>query len=183
MTARGPAIQTHSGVAFYPLAPRPEDVRLGDIAHHLALQNRFSGATRCPYSVAEHSVRVMRLVEEWGRSDLALSALMHDSAEAYVVDVPSPIKRHESMAWYRETEARVMAAICERFGIAFAGTIDPIVKRADLVLLATERRDLMCESDVEWGPLPDPLPHRIEPQDWRNAKADFAYFFASRSER
>ena len=179
---RGAWIQTFTGRAFYPLSPRAGDVCIEDIAHHLALQNRFSGATRCPYSVAEHSVHVMRLVESQGRRDLALAALMHDAAEAYVVDVPSPIKHHESMLWYRDRELHVMLAICERFGIDNAHTIDPVVKHADLVLLATEARDLLGPPPMEWGPMPEPLSWRIEPMSWRDAEAEFLYYARSRME-
>ena len=179
MTDRGPWIQTFTGLAFYPLVPRPDDVCIDDIAHHLALQNRFTGATRLPYSVAEHSVRVMRLVESWGHHELALAALMHDASESYVVDVPSPIKRHQAMAWYRECEARVMYAICERFGIDFSGAIDPIVKHADFVLLSTEARDLLGPPPMEWGAMPEPLPDRIEPWSWRGAEDEFLHLFAS----
>jgi hypothetical protein len=174
---RGPWLQTFTGRAFYPLDPRPEDVCIADIAHALALQCRFSGHCRVPYSVAEHSCRVMREVEGHGRCDLSFAALMHDAAEAYVVDVPSPIKRHQSMTWYRETEARVMEAICERFGFSFESLGDPLIKRTDLVLLSTEARDLLGPPPMDWGPLPMPLRERIEPMSWRDAEAEFLFLF------
>lgn len=44
---------TASGIMFYPLAPRVEDVRIKDIAHQLAATNRFTGATRFPYCPTE----------------------------------------------------------------------------------------------------------------------------------
>lgn len=53
---RGDFICTYTGRKFYPLDPRPEDVCIEDIAHALALVNRFGGHTRVPYSVAQHSV-------------------------------------------------------------------------------------------------------------------------------
>jgi uncharacterized protein len=43
---RGPWFQTFTGRAFFPLNPRPEDVVLEDIAHHLANICRFGGAVR-----------------------------------------------------------------------------------------------------------------------------------------
>lgn len=46
--------QTYTGRVWRPLDPQPEDVVQEDIAHALALTNRFNGATREPYSVAQH---------------------------------------------------------------------------------------------------------------------------------
>jgi hypothetical protein len=82
--------QTFTGRQFWPCDPRPEDVCLEDIAHHLALMCRFGGACRVFYSVAEHSVRVAELV--WDRTngdrEAALAGLLHDASEAYLVDIP-----------------------------------------------------------------------------------------------
>lgn len=53
-----PYMTTYTGLRFYPFHPRREDVRIEDIAHHLALTCRWSGAVREFYSVAQHSVLV-----------------------------------------------------------------------------------------------------------------------------
>jgi hypothetical protein len=44
------------------------------------------------------------------------------------------------------------------------------LRHADDLLLATERRDLMEPTGADWGPLPEPLPERIEP--WAAAQAE-----------
>lgn len=137
-------MQTISGRAFYPLDPWPEDVDIGDIAHALSLVCRFGGHCSKFYSVAEHSVRVCEAIEgASGTEGEAFCGLMHDAAEAYVGDVIWPLK--QSLAGesngYKQIERRVERAIAKRFHLPFE--MPPIVKRFDLVLLSTEKRDLM----------------------------------------
>ena len=79
---------TYTGKKFYPLNPNPEDIDILDIAHHLSLICRFTGACRIHYSVAEHSVRVMSLVPK----DQKLGALLHDSPETYMADLSRGLK-------------------------------------------------------------------------------------------
>ena len=54
----GDFIQTYSGIEFYPLDPRIEEVKLLDIAHALSNICRFTGHCNEFYSVAQHSVLV-----------------------------------------------------------------------------------------------------------------------------
>ena len=77
---------------------------------------------------------------------LALEALLHDAAEAYCKDIPRPLKY--MLPDYQAIEACVEAAIRERFKLP--AQMSPEVKRADLILLATERRDLMPADDTPW---------------------------------
>ena len=62
---------------------------------------------------------------------------------------------------YQEIEERVEAAIRERFKLP--AQMSPDVKRADLILLATERRDLMPPDGRVWSILESitPLERRI----------------------
>ena len=60
---KGSWMQTHSGRAFFIEDVRPEDISINDIAHHLSLICRFSGACNSFYSVAEHSVRALELIK------------------------------------------------------------------------------------------------------------------------
>lgn len=110
-TDRGYNQTTASGYPFWVLDPRPEDIRIEDIAAHLSRICRFGGALKGAkilkkrfgffplwlfpktffvetYSVAQHSVLVSRNVPQ----EFALEALLHDAAEAYVGDVIKPIK-------------------------------------------------------------------------------------------
>jgi hypothetical protein len=110
---------------MYPLNPRVDDVCVDDIAHALAMQTRFTGHCRRFYSVAQHSVHVSHVCD---RRD-ALWGLLHDASEAYLSDVSRPVKRLPEMSEYRSAEQRLLAVICERFGLPEAEP--PSVKRAD----------------------------------------------------
>lgn len=139
MSERGDWIETYSGRKFHPLDPRPEDVEIEDIAHSLAMQCRFNGHCRFFYSVAEHSVLVARHVESVAGREAALWALLHDAAEAYVTDVPRPIK--PMLRGYGEIEGRVMAAIAQRFGLP--AVMPREVKEADRRILTDEHYRVM----------------------------------------
>lgn len=151
-------LQTFSGRQYFPLAPRPEDVDIVDIAHHLSMQCRFSGATRFHYSVAQHSILVSY---ECDTPD-ALRGLLHDASEAFLVDVPAPIKG--DLGRYKEIEALNQTAILTALlGTEEAARPQPAsVTHADLVLLATEKRNLMAPEPAPWIALPPPMDARIE---------------------
>lgn len=167
VNTRGDWMQTYTGRVFWPLEPRPEDVDIIDIAHALSNLCRYGGHSQVFYSVAHHSVLVSQIVP---RED-ALWGLMHDAAEAYVIDLIRPIKHSAGAAWYREVEARVMAAVCERFGLPKEQP--PSVDEADLVMLATERRDLMAPPPRPWRRDGTPLAERIHPWTPQRAEMEF----------
>lgn len=149
-------IQTHSGRRFNPTNPYPDAIVIQDIAHALSMQCRFSGHCKKFYSVAQHSVLVSYICD----SQDALWGLMHDASEAYLVDVPRPLKRSGKFDAYLEFEAKMQAAICKRFGLPMQEPAS--VKAADTKLLATEARDLMAPLHPDWMQAVDPLPFRIE---------------------
>lgn len=122
---------------------------LADIAHHLAQLNRFTGACMRPYSVAEHSLLVVEIMERDLRVSFAgalLAGLLHDAHEAYTSDLSSPMKRLIGSAWHEE-EKRVQAAVLRRFQChtAFVGHWSQI-HQADCMAAATEHRDLLPAS-------------------------------------
>jgi uncharacterized protein len=160
-------IQLHSGRFFdfeNPVAPS-----IADIAHGLSHICRFTGHVKQFYSVAEHSVHVSRIVPP----ELALAGLMHDASEALLGDVSAPLKA--LLPDYKRLEARVEAVVFERYGIEFNSDIKRIIKRADLVLLATEQRDLMPPCDERWESLLgiEPLAQRITPMAPPHARLAF----------
>lgn len=139
-----------------------------EIAQHLAKVNRFQGATNVPYSVAEHSVRV-----SWELPDeLAMAGLLHDAAEAYICDVSGPLKKLPEFEGYMRIEAKLTKVIGEWFSVELE-PMHPDVHHVDLVLLATEKRDLMSREPKPWRPLPEPLKQRIIPWSWQDAYSEF----------
>ena len=144
--APGPYLQTVSGRWVNPFDPDPAQLDAGDIARALANQCRFGGHCRVFYSVAQHSVIVSQLVEQRGGDvEDVFAALMHDAAEAYLGDMPHPIKHRSPLgAAFKEAEDHLESVLRERFGIK---PDVPEIKRVDRALLATERRAL---SGVAW---------------------------------
>ena len=160
----GPFIQTVSGRRFNPLEPDPAEVDIGDIARALSNQCRFGGNARVFYSVGQHCCLVADLVAERGGDvEAQLAALLHDASEAYLVDLPHPLKHRSALgALYAEIEGPLQAAICERFGLAVSPP--PMLKEVDRALLATERRAVSSEA-WPWPELAgfEPLELAIEP--------------------
>jgi hypothetical protein len=172
----GDWMQTASGGQFWPIDPRAEEVLIWDIAHALSNQCRFAGHCRTFYSVAEHSVRVSLIVPEGEM----LAALLHDAVEAYLVDLPRPVKRSPGIGpRYVEAEAKVAAAIEARFDLAPGATSSPAIKAADNCLLMTEARDLMARPPATWKESGSrPLEQEIVPWWPRDAREEFLRRFS-----
>lgn len=159
-------IETYSGKKFYVLRPWESQIDIRDIAHALSLVCRFAGHCSEFYSVAEHSVRVSGLVSK----QTALAALLHDAAEAYIGDTPRPIKTEEE----KLLEDIIQKEILANFDVIHFDEEE--VKKADMILLATEARDLM-DNIQDWY-LPEPvLVKRIIPWSSRVAEREFLQRF------
>lgn len=152
-------VQTVSGIPFDLLDPKPDMVRVEDIAHALSRIARFNGHTHSePYSVAHHSMLVADLLASWGAPPaIVREGLLHDAAEAYYGDIVSPLKRAMVAGICRDVSDFEMVA--ERVDLVVRKTLglnpdqSHLVRRADLVALAIERRDLFgaCERDWHLG--------------------------------
>ena len=176
------AIQTFSGLRFSPLEPDPSAIEIADIAHGLAHHCRFGGHAATYYSVGQHSCVVADAVRERGADrDTVLHALLHDASEAYLGDLPHPVKhRSEFGRLYREIEEPLQAAILARFGLATPAP--PLVKEVDRAALAAERAVLMRAADDAWWPELDgvaPLEVEIVPWAPHQSKTEFLARFES----
>jgi hypothetical protein len=164
-------IQTLTGKSFYPLDPRPEDIDIYDIIHSLSLQCRFAGHCTSFYSVAQHSVLVSLVC----KPEDALFGLIHDASEAFLVDIPRPLKQMQAFAEYRKIEKNLMNVIC---GVFKLPPEEPeSVKWADMKMLATEARDLTVTEGRGWATQVEPYEFHIEPWSPEIARIKFTSRF------
>lgn len=136
-------LNTYTGKRFNFLDPKPEEIDLRDIAMALSHQARYAGHTHRHYSVAEHSLIAWDAVRRIAPDDLDAQrwALLHDAAEAYVTDVPWPLIAAGLCPELKATEKRILAVICQRFGLS--ATEPALVKEVDLELLDLEADELL----------------------------------------
>ena len=168
MKGRGDWIQTAMGRQFWPMDPRPNEVFIDDIAHALSMLCRFGGHALRFYSVAEHCVLLSRVAEPKDK----LWALLHDASEAYLVDVPRPIKPF--LYGYDAAESKIMRAVEERFNLFF-GMPDQ-VKRLDRAILTDERMQVMAPAPVPWST--DGAPLGVKLQFWTPEVARYEFLTA-----
>jgi len=166
-------METYTGLVVDPLHIREEDICIEDIAHHLSLTCRYSGACERFYSVGQHSIHVLGIVrEEMEDTNKAssesiritsLAALLHDASETYTNDMIRPFKY--GFKELKELESRILGVIMKKYGAI--GADWQLIKKADNIMLATEAKLLMKSKGKGWE-LPEPsLPWKDIPA-WTN---------------
>lgn len=149
-----PRIATYTGPLFDYEAP---SIVLADVARGLSQVCRFAGQTDRYYTVAEHSMLVAALVLEDTRDiGLTQAALWHDAHEAFVGDVPTPLKPKLGPE-YRVIVDRIDIAVASYLGIDPDTLHDPAIKRADRLAMLYEASILQPRSDA-WA-FTRELPH------------------------
>jgi hypothetical protein len=149
-------IDTRSGETIAPLDPDPAAINIQDIAHGLSNVGRFAGQGEEFYSVARHSVHVSHEVRARGGSEAAQRwALLHDASEAYLSDVPGPVK--QGLPGYKHAERRLDSAIRDALDIDPTPDEMELVKSADEAVeeyeLATQFPEQNHEApELKWGP-------------------------------
>lgn len=134
-------IRTYTGIYMNVFEPTLDMIRIEDIAHALSNQCRFGGHLWQFYSVAQHSTYVCHL----SNPENKLSALLHDASEAYLLDIPRPIKQRLSN--YKEIENNLMVLISEKF--KFEWPINENVKEMDEQMLQIEWDCLMLLKNTQ----------------------------------
>ena len=170
-------IQTFTGeIVTFPIDPTK--IHGEDIGHGLALCNRWLGATKTPFSVAQHSLLGAQIAPK----DQKLAFLLHDANEAYLGDIVTPLKARREYEAIRELENDVQNAIFARYRVTpnYA-----IIKEIDLRLAATEARDLYRGGPVgSWHlQIAEPYEMRIIPMPWQKVKEEFLRALAALSRR
>ena len=143
----GPWIQTYSGYKFDFVNLDTNVICIRDIAHALSNICRYTGHTNEFYSVAQHSVLASYIVPK----EDAFTASIHDATEAYLSDISKPLKL--LLPEYNALEDRIWLKIAERFNLP--AVLPSTVKQADIILLATEKRDLLGDEPDDWEIIKD----------------------------
>ena len=166
------AINLYSGAVLDLLNPDPNAFTIVDIAHALGQICRFNGHTKTFYSVAQHCVLCSKIVPE----EHMLGALLHDAQEAFTGDMMTPLKA--LIPEFKAIEINLEKVVLAKFGLDFP--LHPCIKEADIILLATEKRDLLKESTNEWPMLKGvvPLTKVIRPMSPPEATYSFLFRFA-----
>jgi uncharacterized protein len=170
-------VETYTGRMFFPRDPKAADLSIIDIAHHLAQQCRYSGATEWPYSIAQHCCLLSDYVTGVlkGSPLDALQMLLHDGAEAYLLDVPRPIKQF--LPDYRTWDHNIQ--MCIRAWIGLSEVPIPVWQdELDSRIIADERAQLMSDSGNDWQHDVEPLDIAIEQWGSRQSEQQFLMRYA-----
>lgn len=182
--------QTFTGRAVDMLAPSLTDIDFADVAHALALINRYDGHTHIPFSVAQHCILgAEALLNETGDVRLAALFLLHDAHEAYVGDIGTPVQQAlraldpGALIALRELRSRFDVAIHAAAGIALPDERETrLIKRMDIRMLRAERDALMPAKPQDWHPdveAAEPIPSLPRSafvwQDWHYIEQAYRY--------
>jgi len=166
MNSTEPWVYTYTGKKFHFLQPQQDEICIEDIAHSLSLQCRFNGHTNQFYSVAQHCV----LMSQWA-SAFPRWMLFHDAAEAYIGDIPTPIKQNFPEIY--RLERNILTAIAYKFNLKSLIPYDAI-READARILETEKKEVLtCSMNFESDIKVKPFPRLISPMKAETAEQLF----------
>lgn len=165
-------IHTFTGKQFYAFDPHPDDIDIRDIAHALAMTCRYSGHCNQFYSVAQHSVIISALVPD----EMKLAALLHDAPEAYLTDIPRPIKHmfNEYSVPFSEIEDKIYKVIARKYGAQ--EDLPTVVHDLDHNIVADEA-SVLFDPPPKWVEWYEKLGVPIVPVGPRRAEKMFLYTF------
>lgn len=172
-------IKLVGGGTFYLHGKHTWDTK--KIAHNLSIINRFAGQSRFPVSVADHSIRVARLMYLMSGNNpkVCMEGLLHDAHESIIVDMPHPWKGE--LPSYVSVEDSLEASIREEFNLppeqtelcAVADQMAFFIEVEDCFDYPEEFEDpLGAKSQaLEMASKDDSL--RCYERAWRDCRADF----------
>lgn len=116
MVDKKKSLKTVSGIYVDILEPDPDSLFISDIAHALSYQCRYGGHVNRHYSVAQHSLLCYQILKAYRLHDrkILLTMLMHDATEAYLVDIPRPVKQY--LPEYKIIEQNFNRILAKKFG-------------------------------------------------------------------
>ncbi len=163
--ALGPTIILGSGTYFDYENPEVSEITLEDVAYGLAFEGRFAGQCvsrktrkRVMYSSGQHSVISSYAIDP----QYALPMLWHESGEAPCGDMTGPLKSLNPV--YKSIEKRCEKAINNKFSIPVGDAV--VMKKVDVRLLVTERRDLINWEGEKWSADDQHEPYDFEIVPW-----------------
>lgn len=165
--SNGPWIQTLTGGKFFYLYPERGQLELEDILGALSYEARFGGHTKRHYTVGQHSILGAKCLYDLVRNEwleelfgppglteeafgleeqrlrlLPLEFLLHDAAEAFCKDIPTPLKT--MLPFYKAIEHSVDQCIRAKFGLSLVMSKE--VKDMDMRMLALEHSILCAQT-------------------------------------
>jgi hypothetical protein len=156
------SIRTFSGNYVNVFNPDLNTLVIEDIAHALSMQCRYGGHAPMFYSVATHCIWMVHTMMAQNQRAIDVgaynvpmytnaelyAALMHDSSEAYLVDIPKPIKNQ--LKEYNYVEDVLMHHLAAKF--KFEYPLPTVVKEWDVNALEWEWENLICNKVMATWP-------------------------------
>ena len=144
-------IKTRTGKWVDVFNPTPEMFCIEDIAHALSNLCRFNGHCKKFYSVAEHSVHLSHSFQD---TDFCRWALLHDSAEAYIGDLVTPVKHSGTFKKvFVPLEKQLLRVISIKFGLSGTRVPGPVSER-DKRVLNYELDKCLGHYEPDWYTIP-----------------------------
>ena len=139
-------ITTYTGKHFDPTSPDMSLVDIRDIAHALSLTCRGNGHVQTFFSVGQHCIWCAREAQARGYDRrVVLACLLHDASEAYMSDVPRPLKH--MLSEYTAVEERLLQKIYEKYlGSDLTAEEAVLVKAVDDDVLYFDLKELLHET-------------------------------------
>lgn len=168
-------IETVTGRLVNIENPDPTTINIEDIAWGLSRLPRFCGhtITVIPYNVAQHSMFVadevasLLVYKDWSSPQakrIIMLALLHDAAEVYTGDWPSPVKRITKLRpIIKKIEHDLMTAVYSAMDLLPPTEAEEkSIKQADKIAQKIEAHAFMPSRGKHWPDMPEVSLERLQ---------------------